>query len=282
MNEHDRSRFEILKNSVVKSMFIDMADRDYVASRLAYRMQMYNLFFWSAGQAIEKYLKASLLLNGKSAKFGHDLIELFQEVSKYAADLFPEKLTKPDELSSNSWREESPSDFLIRFNEYANPHTRYNLTGYVTLDEDLFHLDQFVFAVRRMAVALEAYPFISPKSPRPGSPRTMRELLKRAHRLQPYNLEFKKALEKIPDLSMHEAALSGNFPFAPPGHVHEDVRVGTVLSIPVLDFMIVGEEENSSEALVAAALADWTVANIRLPKCLEKNLRNEAVRLRGA
>ena len=53
--------FAAMKNSVVKAMFLDMADRDYVLSRLAY---------------------------------GVDLVRLFEKVSIYASDLFPDRLRK--------------------------------------------------------------------------------------------------------------------------------------------------------------------------------------------
>jgi HEPN domain-containing protein len=43
--------------------FRDMADRDYIAARLACRAELLPQFLWSAQQAIEKYLKYILLVN---------------------------------------------------------------------------------------------------------------------------------------------------------------------------------------------------------------------------
>jgi HEPN domain-containing protein len=43
--------------------FRDMADDDYIAARMALRVELVPQFLWSSLQAIEKYLKAILLLN---------------------------------------------------------------------------------------------------------------------------------------------------------------------------------------------------------------------------
>ena len=62
------SEMNALKNNVVTQMFVDTADQNYLIARWAYHRGLFLDFFWNACQALEKYLKASLLLNGKSAK----------------------------------------------------------------------------------------------------------------------------------------------------------------------------------------------------------------------
>lgn len=53
------------KHSIINELFIATADDNYVLAR----WQHLNVdFFWLAVHALEKYLKAVLLLNGKSAK----------------------------------------------------------------------------------------------------------------------------------------------------------------------------------------------------------------------
>lgn len=79
-------------NNFATDIFRKQADYDYIAARANYRMRLRQQFLWSAHQAVEKYLKAILLFNGKSARFytpvgtakrkelGHDLDALLLEV----------------------------------------------------------------------------------------------------------------------------------------------------------------------------------------------------------
>jgi hypothetical protein len=52
-----------------KDIFRKQADQDYIAARSNFRMELRQQFLWSAQQTIEKYLKAILLFNGKTARF---------------------------------------------------------------------------------------------------------------------------------------------------------------------------------------------------------------------
>ena len=84
---------QTILNTFATDVFRKQADYDYISARMNYRMQLRQQFLWSAQQAIEKYLKAILLYNGKSARyyiiegserkkeFGHNLVMLNQEVS---------------------------------------------------------------------------------------------------------------------------------------------------------------------------------------------------------
>lgn len=59
----------------------DQADRDYISARLVHRLGFDTQFFWSASQAIEKYLKAILVYNLVSAKgLRHNLQEALTRV----------------------------------------------------------------------------------------------------------------------------------------------------------------------------------------------------------
>lgn len=85
---------QIILNTFATDVFRRQADYDYISARMNYRMQLRQQFLWSAQQAVEKYLKAILLYNGKSARhyslagstqkkeFGHKLDMLNSEVSK--------------------------------------------------------------------------------------------------------------------------------------------------------------------------------------------------------
>ena len=194
-----------LKNEVVTHFFVNTADQDYILARISHHGDIVNGFFWAAGQAIEKYLKASLLLNGKSSKgYSHDLVKLFEAVNQYASDLFPERLTKPPQLKTEFFNgEETPVEFLKRIEPYTDPNSRYNIFGYCLSPGDLFYLDQFIFAARRVAFRLDA-----------RASRTVHEMLVSLPKYQPR----KGLLDKIITDSNHkfyDAVLHFNFPFAP-------------------------------------------------------------------
>lgn len=84
---------QVILNTFATDIFRKQADYDYISARMNYRMRLRQQFLWSAQQAVEKYLKAILLYNGKSARyiptdsskkkeFGHNLIALNDEVCK--------------------------------------------------------------------------------------------------------------------------------------------------------------------------------------------------------
>jgi hypothetical protein len=55
------------KQSIVEDFFISTADDNYVAARWCYLDGLNIDFFWLSVHSLEKYLKAALLLNCKSA-----------------------------------------------------------------------------------------------------------------------------------------------------------------------------------------------------------------------
>lgn len=88
---------QLILNTYATDIFRKQADYDYISARSNYRLKLRQQFLWSAQQAVEKYLKAILLFNGKSIKrFSHDLDTLVDEVEKikllnFALDSIDEK-----------------------------------------------------------------------------------------------------------------------------------------------------------------------------------------------
>jgi len=289
------SEMDALKNSVVTQMFVDTADQNYLIARWAYHRSMFIDFFWNSVHSLEKYLKASLLLNGRSAiinqdeqAYGHDLTRLFTDVQIYAGDLFPERLTQPRQLDMPHWRDETPTEFLARFNGLGNANNRYNLFGYVQRWEDLHHFDQFVYFTRRVAFNLEVSPFLG-RGPYPETaPKTVRECLGRDVKYSPRSASSRlhKLLGTKGDDELRDAGLKLNFQFAPDDYDHEQdgIRFGTSGSNPVLYQRIVARAESmkpSSADQDAADLADWVIDNIQLPKPVKIELRGYAETLRN-
>lgn len=65
---------QLFINDFATRSFRDYADQDYIMARIAYRKEFDQQFRWCSLQSIEKYLKAILLYNSKSAKnLGHNL-----------------------------------------------------------------------------------------------------------------------------------------------------------------------------------------------------------------
>ena len=280
------SDLDCLKNNVVTQMFIDPADQNYVVARWAYHNGLFLDYFWNACQAIEKYLKGSLLLNeecllrnnGKN-RYGHNLCNLFSAVQRYADDLFPGELEKPekiDELIEGlHWRDETPATFIARLNDLGDPNNRYNLFGYNKRWEDLCHLDQFVFSARRVAFNLEAYPFLGRPRHLPGVPQTVRESLLRSpnHQIRGSSSRFEKLAEEGTD-EVRYAALNFNFPFAPQDHQHDFVPFSVGGATSVLYRRIVQPSSQNglpSGDRTAVSLADWVIASMPLPA----NVRNQ-------
>ena len=73
---------EIYKNEFARRNFLGIADYEYVSARTLYRNECYDQFLTMAHQCIEKYLKAILLYNDKSTKFGHDIEKGLDMVKK--------------------------------------------------------------------------------------------------------------------------------------------------------------------------------------------------------
>lgn len=63
--------------------FRDVADKDYIAARLAFRADLLPQFMWMAQQAIEKYAKAILCFYRVPApRLKHDISSAFDLMSK--------------------------------------------------------------------------------------------------------------------------------------------------------------------------------------------------------
>ena len=274
----------VLKNNVVTQMFVDTADQNYVIARWAYHRGLFLDFFWNARQALEKYLKASLLLNGKSAKDQkHDLTKFFADVKDYADEFFPPRLTQPPELKqligvSTKWRDETPEEFIARFNDLGDSNNRYNVFGYIQRWEDLHHFDQMVYAVRWIAFNLDVPSSLGPPSAT-GS-KTVRETLKSDPGYSPRSIVSRlyKILSSKKDDELRDAGLKYNFQFAPANYEHPQgiMRIGTSATNSALYQRIVRQAERTDSSpgdREAVELGEWVIKNIVLTDSIKKELR---------
>lgn len=110
-----------LINDFARRSFRDSADQDYIAARAVWRLNLDQQFRWLALQSFEKYLKAILVFNRKSAKgLGHNILRASYRVAnieglefslpddvqkfiEYLADYGPDRyLSHPTHLPRNS------------------------------------------------------------------------------------------------------------------------------------------------------------------------------------
>lgn len=143
---------------VISDSFIEPADEDYVTARLLAQKGMHRGFFWAASQALEKYLKAFLLMRGVSVNQGrfkgHPVVALHDHACSIDANLLavdtkfhPE--IKIDSNVSESIDELSAADFIKDVESQGSPDNRYNSFGVAFNSGYLFALDSFVFGLRR-------------------------------------------------------------------------------------------------------------------------------------
>ncbi|MGB4335375.1 MAG: HEPN domain-containing protein [Chromatiaceae bacterium] len=136
---------QVILNTFAIDVFRRQADYDYISARMNYRMQLRQQFLWSAQQALEKYLKAILLFNGKSARypnsvdasrkeFCHNLVALNQEVGK----LEYLKYELPEWVPS-----------YLEYLKDLGGYNRYLTESSYNLPDAMHKLDEAVWTIRR-------------------------------------------------------------------------------------------------------------------------------------
>lgn len=256
------------KTNLVHELFVRTADENYITARWCAMNQLHTDFLWLAVHALEKYLKAVLLMNGCSSRgYGHDVVRLLAEVRGIAGDLLPTQLEKPTDLEIYHWRERTPETFVEHMLSNGNADNRYLIYGFVTSGQDLHMLDQMVFAVRRLICALDARVFPSRRANAPTF--THREVLTR----QPeyYGRMFMPLDALIGDQEdspARTAALNLNMAFAPDNFEHSPLRSGSSARNPVIIRRILDplKSNDPRRAAEGVEIARWFLANVQVPK----------------
>lgn len=144
--------------NVISESFVKPADEDYVTARLLAQNGMHRAFFWAASQALEKYLKAFLLMRGVSVNIdrfkGHPIAALHAEACSVDAefstvDTKPHLAIKIHPNTPDSIKELPVTEFINDIELQGNPDNRYNSFGVNFNTSYLFALDSFVFGLRR-------------------------------------------------------------------------------------------------------------------------------------
>lgn len=142
-------------DEITRHMFVATADRNYMLARIAHSHALDTDFWWLSLHALEKYLKATLLLNGRSAKNGgHDLVKLTGLVRALDRRIDFGPFTDPA-IEHLHWRNSSVEDFLARLNDYGSTQNRYLAYGHTASLDDLVNVDQLVWSVRRHCIPFQ-------------------------------------------------------------------------------------------------------------------------------
>ncbi|HEY4051129.1 MAG TPA: HEPN domain-containing protein [Acidobacteriaceae bacterium] len=110
--------------NIIDELFVRTADENYITARWCAIHRLHTDFAWLAVHALEKYLKAVLLYNGKQAKkHGHDIEKLYQSVKSLTVKHLPKILSKPPDLVIGHWFERTPENFIEHLYRTAMPPT---------------------------------------------------------------------------------------------------------------------------------------------------------------
>jgi hypothetical protein len=270
------------KHSIVNELFLATADENYVAARWCYQHGLRVDFFWLAVHNLEKYMKAALLLNGLTAKgYGHDIVKLYADVRPLAPELLPSNLAKPSQYELDHWYAETTEKFIERLYRDGRADNRYQLFGYNLHMEDLFKVDQVIFAIRRLCQPLETH-FLIKKMP--GVPdQSRRERMIKDH---PSSVNLRSKLEEVASgqrgETLRQALLNWNFPFAPFNYPHMPISYSTASRNPILVRRLYDPLETGPQSFANAdVLWQWVKDNIQLSKELQKEIEGERKRLKA-
>jgi HEPN domain-containing protein len=266
------------KHSVIMEMYVHTADENYINARMCYQHGLYLDFFWQSLHALEKYMKAVLLINGRSVKkYGHRLPELYAEVEKIASGLLPAKITKPAAftvLPKGWWRDRTPAAFMKRLYDNGNAENRYLTFGFNKMMEELHMIDRMVWVIRRLVVPLDQP--IVPERVTKGAPTHRTILTKQPDHCPQLGMPLDKAIHTS-DSPLHFWALNNNYAFAPVGFAHQPEAVGTSSRTPVLLRRIIDplQSGNADYARSGYQMGLWLFANTQLSTAVRNEIQTE-------
>lgn len=135
------------KAGLVADLFAVPAVEDYVVARWAYLNGLTRQYYWSALQAVEKLLKASLISANVGVKNDTHHIDRMsaklQALGPTPSLLDPFSTIEPHKLIRNT--KSNPMDFIAQINQYGAPATRYRLLDVVSYEGDIHRFDETVF-----------------------------------------------------------------------------------------------------------------------------------------
>jgi HEPN domain-containing protein len=251
-----QAQIDARKEKYIVEIFVDTADEDYVVARLLYLTGLERQFFWSAAQAVEKYLKAALLLNGEPVKhYKHRLTAMFDRLSAIAGPHLATDLEMPPQLKRFGTHERylkggTLRAFVQHIEKHGRPANRYDTIGTDSEFGDINRLDRAIFILRRLTVDLSA-------RVEESKGETFKDWLP----LHPQSLvrDFRHRLIHTPgpSYSVHQAARENNYAFAPKFE-HTDVPLRSGHHVSSLEILFKMDIDYAHE------LRQWVLESIDL------------------
>jgi hypothetical protein len=162
MAEHIQSSAECNAVNVIYDSFVVPGDQDYLMSRLLAQKGLPRGFYWAAAQAIEKYFKAFLLMNGEGVKKfkAHPIKELFKASSKVDSsiatlNILPHQNIQVDASVSKHLKTFDIRDFIDDIEKHGSADNRYNTFGVEYNTGHLCAMDSLSFKLRSKIGAIE-------------------------------------------------------------------------------------------------------------------------------
>lgn len=169
MSEHIQQSAERHAVDVIYESFVVPGDQDYVTSRLLACNGLPRGFYWAAAQAVEKYLKAFLLMNGVTVKSykAHPIKDLWlasAEIDESIADIdvLPHPKIWAETSTLEYLRKFSISDFIVELEKHGSADNRYNAFGVEFNTGHLWAMDSLAFSLRQKIGALPIEKSLTP------------------------------------------------------------------------------------------------------------------------
>ncbi len=141
--------------NVIYESFVVTGDQDYLMARMLAQNGLPRGFFWAASQALEKYLKAFLLMKGYGVTNfnGHLLKKLFEAANNIDSslanlDIHPHKSIFIEPSVSHLFKKFTVIHFISEIEKYGKADNRYNASGVEYNTGHLCALDSLVFQLR--------------------------------------------------------------------------------------------------------------------------------------
>jgi HEPN domain-containing protein len=256
-----------MQRDIIEDIFVRTADENYITARWCAFNSLQVDFFWLSVHALEKYMKAVILVNGGSVvDKSHDIVELFDDVKSLAPTLIPDVLKKPEDFIEELWYPNNTRDFVSHLFREGNAHNRYLLYGFLKHFADLPMLDRTVFIVRRLICSLDE-PLVSQAIPDAPTTTHRQWLELNSNYAARLNMPLDIMIQAKGESPLRHAALNQNHAFAPADFPHVVPKLATSSRNPVLVRRILEplKSDDSATARLGMTLAQWTLNNIKLP-----------------
>jgi hypothetical protein len=161
MPKHIQSSAECNAVVVIYESFVVPGDQDYLMSRLLAQKGLPRGFYWAAAQAIEKYLKAFLLINGEGVKRfkAHPIKALFEAASRIdtsiaSLNILPHQNIQVDASVSHHLKTFATTAFIDDIDKHGSADNRYNTFGVEYNTGHLCAMDSLSFKLRKKINAI--------------------------------------------------------------------------------------------------------------------------------